>query len=311
MRLELPNEPVIEWKGNGEVSKGRFISYLKASKMIKKGCIYHLVRVADTTSEVSVPKSVPVINEFLEVLPDELPGIPLDREINFGIDVLPDMQPISIPPYRMAPVELRELKEKLKDLLEKEFIRPRKANVVADALSRKSMGSLAHLGADQRPLAREVYQLASLGVCISTSDEGKVMVHNGAESSLVAKVKENQFIDPALAQMNEAVLNNKTSAFSLGGRDGVLQCQDRLCVPDMDNLREREMVEAHDSRYSVHPVVGDPSSIVPIETIEVSEDLLYEEVPVAILDRQVQKLRNKEIASVKVLWQSQQVEEAT
>jgi len=49
-------------------------------------------------------------------------------------------------------------------------------------------------------------------------------------------------------------------------------------------------------------VMGDPSAIVPIETIEVNEELSYEEIPVAILDRQVQKLRNKEIASVKVLW---------
>ncbi|XP_070023238.1 uncharacterized protein [Nicotiana sylvestris] len=58
-------------------------------------------------------------------------------------------------------------------------------------------------------------------------------------------------------------------------------------------------------------VVGDPSTIVLVETIEVNEELLYEEVPIAILDRQVQKLRNKEIASVKVLWRNPQVEEAT
>ncbi|XP_070004536.1 uncharacterized protein [Nicotiana sylvestris] len=92
--------------------------------VVTKGCIYHLVRVADTTSEVSAPESVPVVNEFLEVFPDELPGIPPYREIDFGIDVLPDTQPISIPPYRIAPAELRELKEQLKDLLEKGFIRP-------------------------------------------------------------------------------------------------------------------------------------------------------------------------------------------
>ncbi|XP_070022224.1 uncharacterized protein [Nicotiana sylvestris] len=58
-------------------------------------------------------------------------------------------------------------------------------------------------------------------------------------------------------------------------------------------------------------VVGDPSTIVPVECIEVNEELSYEEIPIAILDRQVQKLRNKEIASVKVLWRNQQSEKST
>ncbi|XP_070046632.1 uncharacterized protein [Nicotiana tomentosiformis] len=58
-------------------------------------------------------------------------------------------------------------------------------------------------------------------------------------------------------------------------------------------------------------VVGDPSLIITVETIEVNEELTYEENPVAILDRQVRKLRNKEIASMKALGQNQQVEEAT
>ena len=52
------------------------------------------------------------------------PGLPPEREVKFGIDVIPDTQPISIPLYRMAPAELRELKEQLKDLLEKGFIWP-------------------------------------------------------------------------------------------------------------------------------------------------------------------------------------------
>ncbi|WMV45601.1 hypothetical protein MTR67_038986, partial [Solanum verrucosum] len=67
---------------------------------------------------------VPVVNEFLDVFPNDLPGVPPEREIDFGIDLFPDTQPISIPPYRMAPVELNELKEQLRDLLEKGFIRP-------------------------------------------------------------------------------------------------------------------------------------------------------------------------------------------
>jgi len=63
---------------------------------------------------------VPVVNEFIDVFPEELPGLPPEREVEFGINLIPGTQPISIPPYRMAPAELR----KLKDLLEKGFIRP-------------------------------------------------------------------------------------------------------------------------------------------------------------------------------------------
>ena len=71
---------------------------------------------------------------------------------------------------------------------------------------------------------------------------------------------------------------------------------------------------------AVHPVfhvsmlkkcVGDPSLVVPADAITVKDGLTYEEIPVAILDRQVRKLRTKEVASVKVLWRSQKVEEAT
>ncbi|XP_049397331.1 uncharacterized protein LOC125861487 [Solanum stenotomum] len=71
---------------------------------------------------------------------------------------------------------------------------------------------------------------------------------------------------------------------------------------------------------AVHPVfhvlmlrkcIGDPSYITPIEDVQVTGDLTYEEVAIAILDRQVKKLRNKEMASVKVLWRNQQVEEVT
>ena len=71
---------------------------------------------------------------------------------------------------------------------------------------------------------------------------------------------------------------------------------------------------------SIHPVfhvsmlkncLGDPASILPVEGLGVGEDLSYEEIPVEILDRQVKRLRNKEIATVKVLWRNHLVEGAT
>ena len=57
--------------------------------------------------------------------------------------------------------------------------------------------------------------------------------------------------------------------------------------------------------------VGDPTSIVPLESVAVKDSLFYEDVPVDILDRQVRRLRNKEVASVKFLRRSQYVEGAT
>ena len=71
---------------------------------------------------------------------------------------------------------------------------------------------------------------------------------------------------------------------------------------------------------AVHPVfhisllkkyVGDPSSIVPLESVAVKYSLSYEDVQVEILDCQVRRLRNKEVASLKVLWRSHSLEEAT
>ncbi|XP_070046686.1 uncharacterized protein [Nicotiana tomentosiformis] len=122
VRFEFPNEPVIEWKRDDVVPKGRFISYLTAIKMINKRCIYHLVRVTNIDAEAPTLESVLVVNEFLEVFLDELHGIPLDREIDFGIHVFQGMQPISISPYRMALAELKELNEQLRDFLAKGFI---------------------------------------------------------------------------------------------------------------------------------------------------------------------------------------------
>jgi len=69
-------------------------------------------------------EDIRVVCEFLDVFPDDLPGMPPDRDIEFVIDLLPGTAPISKRPYRMAVNELEELKKQLKELLDKKFIRP-------------------------------------------------------------------------------------------------------------------------------------------------------------------------------------------
>ena len=64
------------------------------------------------------------MNEFQDIFPEYLPGIPSEHELDFGVDLDPNTKTISIAPYRMAPAELKELKLQLKDLLDKGFIQP-------------------------------------------------------------------------------------------------------------------------------------------------------------------------------------------
>ena len=69
-------------------------------------------------------ESVPVVCEFPDVFPEELPGLPPVREVEFGIELIPGTTPISIAPYRMAPLELKELKTQLQELTDKGLVRP-------------------------------------------------------------------------------------------------------------------------------------------------------------------------------------------
>jgi hypothetical protein len=67
---------------------------------------------------------VPVVCEFEDVFPEELSGLPPDRDVEFVINLVPGTAPIAQSPYRMADVELKLLKAELDSLLEKGFIRP-------------------------------------------------------------------------------------------------------------------------------------------------------------------------------------------
>jgi hypothetical protein len=77
--------------------------------------------------EVIPIHQISVVCEFLDVFPDELSGLPLDRDVEFGIELIPGTAPISRRPYRMPPDELAELKKQLEELLKKRFIRPSKS----------------------------------------------------------------------------------------------------------------------------------------------------------------------------------------
>ena len=100
------------------------ISAIYARCLLRKGCSGFLAHIVDTRSDEARIEDVPVVRDFQDVFPDDLPGPPPEREVDFPIDLVPGTAHISLPPYRMAPAELKELKAQLQELVDGGFIRP-------------------------------------------------------------------------------------------------------------------------------------------------------------------------------------------
>ncbi|GJU18395.1 putative reverse transcriptase domain-containing protein [Tanacetum coccineum] len=130
----------------------KIISALKARTLLSHGCEGFLATIHDTTSDVSSIHDQPIVSEFQDVFPDELPGIPPIRDVEFNIELIPGAEPISKAPYRMAPIELKELKDQLQELLERGFIRPSVSPWGAPVLFVKKKDGSMRLCIDYREL---------------------------------------------------------------------------------------------------------------------------------------------------------------
>ncbi|XP_017635549.1 uncharacterized protein LOC108477519 [Gossypium arboreum] len=75
-----------------------------------EGCEAYLAYVSASSSKISSVKDIRIVKDFPDVFPDELPGLPSNCEVEFGIKLLPGIAQVSISPYKMAPKELEELK---------------------------------------------------------------------------------------------------------------------------------------------------------------------------------------------------------
>ncbi|KAL5836129.1 hypothetical protein ACOSQ4_015626 [Xanthoceras sorbifolium] len=128
------------------------ISATAACKLIRKGCEAYLAQVVDSRKVNAEIQNIPTVCDFADVFPEELPGLPPQREVEFVIDVVPGTSPVSIAPYRMAPAELKELKIQLQELLDKGFIRPSVSPWGAPVLFVKKKDGSLRLCIDYRQL---------------------------------------------------------------------------------------------------------------------------------------------------------------
>ena len=119
------------------------------------GWLASLTLEDEERSDLDLPR---VVCEYVDVFPDELPGLPPHRDVDFGIELHPGTLPISMTPHGMVPVELQELKVQLQKLLDKGFIRPSTSPWGAPVLFAKKKDNTLRLCIDYRQLNKVMIQ---------------------------------------------------------------------------------------------------------------------------------------------------------
>ena len=112
--------------------------------------------------DVKSIEGVLFVNEYPDVFPDELPGMPPDRDIEFSIDLVPGTSPIAKRPYRMATSELAELKKQLEELQQSDFIRPSSSPWGAPVLFVKKKDGSMRMCVDYRALNEVTIKISTL-----------------------------------------------------------------------------------------------------------------------------------------------------
>ncbi|GKF84508.1 hypothetical protein Tco_0249406, partial [Tanacetum coccineum] len=115
VRIPWGNETLIvhdDESNWGHEARLHIISYSKTQEYMLKGC------------PVFLAHDVPIVQDFPDVFTEDLSGLPPTRQVEFQIDLVPGAAPVARAPYRLAPSEMKELSEQLKELSDQGFIRP-------------------------------------------------------------------------------------------------------------------------------------------------------------------------------------------
>nr|GFC13187.1 putative reverse transcriptase domain-containing protein [Tanacetum cinerariifolium] len=110
----------------GDRSKTRLnlISCIKTKRYMSQGCQIFMIQVVEKKLDEKRLEDIPVVKEFLDIFPEDLPGLPLVRQVEFQINLILGTAPVARAPYRLAPSEMQELSNQLQELIDRGFIRP-------------------------------------------------------------------------------------------------------------------------------------------------------------------------------------------
>ena len=126
---------------------------------------------------------------------------------------------------------------------------PGKANVVADALSKRPESSLSRMRSGYLPL---LVDLRALGVILEVEDSGALLATFHVRPLLVDQILVGQSQDPQMIKLKEEIEKGKKAEFQIRD-DGMIVKGQKMCVPEYGELKRDIMEEAHSSAYAMHP----------------------------------------------------------
>ncbi|XP_073136980.1 uncharacterized protein [Henckelia pumila] len=256
---------------------------LKSRRALKSGGEGYLIYAIDASLEGPDIQEIPVVREFPDVFPEDIPGLPPAREIEFGIELVPGTTPISRAPYRLAPSDMREFQNQLQDLLDKGYIRRsvspwgdprRRARVpspystadtereeVTEAILNWSrpttiseIRSFLGKAGYYRRFVENFSQIAKPLTQLTRKDVPFVWTSECEES--FHELRRRLTTAPVLALPSGSggfVVHTDASLQGLGCNDDLLCLSGRVVVPNDSILQEEILSQAHRSRFSVHP----------------------------------------------------------
>ncbi|XP_049372801.1 uncharacterized protein LOC125837770 [Solanum verrucosum] len=253
---KVGEEEINEAMEAGEMEKVKVISPIRARKLEGQGCLAYLAYIQDVDVESPSIESILIVSEFKEVFPSDFPGMPLDRDIDFCIDLKPGTLPISIAPYCMAKNVIayasRQLKVHERNYSANElelaavvfalkiwryYLYSVKCEVFIDHRSLQHVFTQNDLNLRQRSWASQIK-----GVVLSIIE---------VRPTFIKEIKAKQFDDENLNELGKKTGSGKAQDMVLDA-EGVLSFKGKTGVPVVDNLIWKMLTESHGLRYSIH-----------------------------------------------------------
>ncbi|XP_070054448.1 uncharacterized protein [Nicotiana tomentosiformis] len=228
--------------------------------MVGKGCLSYLAFERDVGADTPTIDSVPVVRNFPDGFHADLPGMPPDRDIDFGIDLVTGTQPISIPLCRSYAMYCDASRINIGCVLMQEDrvityalgqLKPHEKNYPVHYME---LDAIVHALKIWRHYHYSVSceALANQFVRLDVSEPSRVLACVVSRSSLYDRIIERHYDDPHLIVLKDTVQQGDTRDVTIGD-DAVLRMQRRICVPNVRKLRSKDIASVK-VQWRSHPV---------------------------------------------------------